>query len=94
MSAKPASDSHLVKFSFLDGKLKIGSIGKVGWFEMEVGELNLYKVGAIGGAVYCGVNECDKTGAVALLEEALKIKEPKEAFESVLKSAASVPVRD
>jgi hypothetical protein len=85
--AAKADESSRLKFSVLDGKLKIGTLKKYENLEIEGGEINLYKWGAAGGAAaLCNTIDCYKAARRAIIEETFKTKDLKEVLEGIEKA--------
>lgn len=82
-----ASSMDPLKFSILDGKLKIGKLKKFSGLQVEGGELNVYKIiGAGGLATYCGVTECYNAAARSILDDTVKLKDYSELSEKLEKA--------
>jgi hypothetical protein len=85
-AAKPDASQNF-KFSLLDGKLKIGKLKKIGPVDVEGGEINLYKWGAVGvAAAACATVPCLTAARRAIVDDTLKSKEFKEMLEGVEKA--------
>lgn len=83
------NDAKRFKFSFLDGKLKIGTVMDFDQLSIEGGEVNLYKWGAVGGAVaLCHTSECLKALPLAIAREFQKRMEANEAIQSIANAKA------
>lgn len=51
----------MVTVSLLDGKIKIGKLGRIGPVELKVGEVEVYKLvayGAVAAVAYCNLIHC------------------------------------
>ena len=80
VDAGTAEPKKLMTFS-LNGKLKVGTIAKFKHLDIEGGEINVYALGAIGGAAaYCHDSECLRSLlSLELLKSAAGIEIPRQA---------------
>jgi hypothetical protein len=86
-AASEIKKSAELKFTVLDGELKIGSLKKFSGIEIEGGRINVYKTAAAGtAAAYCGATACIKVAGQSLLNEVLKVKEITELAETIAKA--------
>jgi hypothetical protein len=84
LAAKPT-----FKFSLLDGKLKIGELRGFEHLVIEGGEINTYRwLAAGGGLSYCKIQSCYDDLLKVVLDDTIKLKELREAYDAVQKSGA------